>query len=226
MQHDAMQHEPTTRPILAREKLDFQLDERIPIPRFWNGGNPYKRRFFDAMALPFSIGKRHCMSSVRAYRDQVTDLRLLQEVKDFTRQEAQHGIVHTQFNEVLEKQDLNVAWTQRFLGRKFKWQLSRWSAAFNLSHTAAAEPLTALMRTTFMARPDIIAPFGLRIRAMYTWHALEEVEHKDVCFDVLTKVAKAGYCTRIAGLVNFSIEYPIGNWYMVNHMLKDDGFGV
>lgn len=52
MQHDAMQHEPTTRPIQAREKPNFQLDERIPIPGFWNGGDPYKTRYFDEMALP------------------------------------------------------------------------------------------------------------------------------------------------------------------------------
>lgn len=82
------------------------------------------------------------------------------------------------------------------------------------------------MCTTFMERQDTIAPFGPRIRAMYTCHAIEEVERKAVCFEGLTKVAEAGYCTRIVGLVNFSIEYPIGNWYMVNHMLKDDGFGV
>lgn len=214
---------PQTRPMQAREKLDFQLDERIP--RFWNGGDPYKTRFFDAMSLTFPIGERYFISSVRAYRDQVTDPKLLQEVKDFTRQEAQHGIVHAQFNEMLEKQGLNVGWTQRFLDNKFKWQLKVWPKSFNLAYTAAAEHLTAMMCTTFMERPDIIEGFDHRIRAMYAWHSIEEVEHKAVCFDVLTKVAKASYFTRIAGLIYFSIEYPIGNWYMVNRMLKDDGFG-
>ena len=210
-----------TRPMQAREKLDFQLNERIP--RFWNGGDPYKTRFFDAMSLTFPIGERYFISSVRAYRDQVSDPKLLQEVKDFTRQEAQHGIVHAQFNEMLAKQGLNVGWTQRFLDNKFKWQLKVWPKSFNLAYTAAAEHLTAMMCTTFMERPDIIEGFDHRIRAMYAWHSIEEVEHKAVCFDVLTKVAKASYFTRIAGLIYFSIEYPIGNWYMVNRMLKDDG---
>lgn len=218
-----MTQDPQVRPIQPREKLDFKLGSGIP--RFWNGGDPFKTRFFDAMSLTFPIGERYFISTVRAYRDQIADPHLLQEVKDFTRQEAQHGMVHTEFNAMLEGQGLNVGWTQRFLDRKFMWQLSSWSKAFNLSYTAAAEHMTAMMCTTFMERPDIIKPFDTRMRAVYTCHSIEEVEHKAVCFDVLTKVAKANYFTRIAGLIYFSIEYPIGNWFMVNRLLKDDGFG-
>jgi predicted metal-dependent hydrolase len=141
------------------------------------------------------------------------------------RQEAQHGIVHTQFNEMLAKQGQAVGWSQRVLDAKFKWQLAKWPAVFNLSYTAAAEHLTAMMCTTFMERADIIEPFDPRMRALYAWHSIEEVEHKAVCFDVLTQVAKASYFTRIAGLLYFSVEYTVGNWYMVNRMLKADGFG-
>ena len=149
-----MTQDPQVRPIQPREKLDFKLGSGIP--RFWNGGDPFKTRFFDAMSLTFPIGERYFISTVRAYRDQITDPHLLQEVKDFTRQEAQHGMVHTEFNAMLEGQGLNVGWTQRFLDAKFKWQLSKWSKAFNLSYTAAAEHMTAMMCTTFMERPDII----------------------------------------------------------------------
>lgn len=212
------------RPMHAREKLDFQLDERIP--RFWNGGDPFKTRLFDAMSLTFPIGERYFITTVRAYRDEIADPTLLKEVKDFTRQEAQHGIVHTQFNQMLEKQGLNIAWTQRVLDSKFKWQLKLWSRAFNLSYTAAAEHLTAMMCTTFFERREISETFDPRIRAMYTWHSIEEVEHKAVCFDVLTRVAKANYFTRIAGLIYFSIEYTIGVWYGINDMLKKDGFST
>jgi uncharacterized protein len=217
-----MQH-AEQRPIKAREKLDFQLDSGVP--RFWNGGDPFKTRFFDVMSLTFPIGERYFISSVRHYRDQITDPGLLQEVKDFTRQEAQHGIVHTQFNQMLEKQGLNIGWTQRVLDTKFNLHLKHLSPKFNVAYTAAAEHLTAMMCSTFFERPDILAPFDHRIRAMYIWHSIEEVEHKAVAFDVMTQVAKVGYFTRIAALLCFSIEYPIANLYTINRMLKDDGFG-
>jgi predicted metal-dependent hydrolase len=75
--------------IKPREQLDFKLDKGLP--RFWNGGDPYKTRFFDAMSLTFPIGERYFISSVRAYRDDIKDPKLAAEVKDFIRQEAQHG---------------------------------------------------------------------------------------------------------------------------------------
>lgn len=218
-------HQTTTeRPITAREKLDFQLDERVP--RFWNGNDPYKTRFFDAMSLTFPIGERYFISTVRNYRDQIKDPALLKQVKDFTRQEAQHGIVHMQFNDMLKQQGIDVDANDRFLNWKFKWQLRAWSNKFNIAYTAAAEHMTAMMCSTFFERPDVLEPFDPRIRAMYVWHAIEEVEHKAVAFDVMTQVAKVGYFTRIAALIYFSIEYPLGNFYLVNKMLKQDGFGL
>ena len=219
-----MKNEYAKSEIQPRERLDFKLGEELP--RFWHGGDPYKTRFFDAMSVTFPIGERYFISTVRAYRDDIKDPQLAAEVKDFIRQEAQHGMVHTEFNELLRKQGMAVGWGERFLDRKFKWQLSRWSKAFNLSYTAAAEHVTAMMCSTLFQRREIFEDADKRITAIYAWHSIEEVEHKAVAFDVLTKVAKAGYFTRIAGLIYFSIEYSLGNWFAVNQMLKADGFGA
>lgn len=41
------------RPIQPREKLDFRLDSGIP--RFWNGGDPFKTRLFDAPCPSLSL---------------------------------------------------------------------------------------------------------------------------------------------------------------------------
>jgi predicted metal-dependent hydrolase len=150
--------------IKPREQLNFKLNAAMP--RFWNGGDPYKTRFFDAMSVTFPIGERYFISSVRAYRDDIQDLKLAAEVKDFIRQEAQHGMVHTEFNDLLAKQGMAIKWAERFLDRKFKWQTSRWSKAFNLSYTAAAEHLTAMMGATFIQRPDIFKDADSRMKAI------------------------------------------------------------
>lgn len=219
-----MSEQNSNRPLHVRENLDFRLDATIP--RFWNGGDPFKTRFFDAMSLTFPLGERYFISSVRAYRDQITDPKLLEEVKDFTRQEAQHGIVHTQFNKLLEDQGMDLAWTQEFLRGFFNRRLKNRSNKFNLTWTAAAEHITAMMCSTFTDRPEIANTFDYRIRAMYSWHAIEEVEHKAVCFDVMTKVAKIGYLRRVLGMMVFTLEFTIGVWALIHHLLRKDGFSL
>src|SRR3990167_3512272 len=123
--------------IVPREKLSFGFDHEVP--KYWLGGDPFKTRFCDSMSTIFPEGERYFISCVRDFRDQITDPKLLADVKDFMRQEGQHGIVHSQYNH--------------------------------------------------------------RMRAMYAWHAMEEMEHKAVAFDVLQKVAKAGYLRRPFALV-------------------------
>lgn len=215
------QQEPS---IEVRENLNFELT--ADIPRHWNGGNPFKTRFFDAMSLTFPLGERYFISTVRPFKDAIQSPQLKQEVKDFTRQEGQHGILHTQFNDLLKNQGLRkfLAFNDRFLDVKFKMQLKYWSKNFNLAYTAGAEHFTAILASTFFARESIAAPFDKRMLALWTWHAIEEMEHRAVAYDVLTKVAKANYFTRIFGLIYFSIEYPLGILLSTNFFLKQDGF--
>src|SRR3546814_3208818 len=66
---------------------------------------------------------------------------------------------------------------------------------FTLGQTAAAEHMTALMAHGFFAN-GMFAHADPRVRAMYAWHAVEEIEHKAVAYDVLKKVARANYFTR------------------------------
>lgn len=82
--------------IVPREKLQFGLDRDIP--QYWLGGDAFKTRFCDAMSTIFPEGERYFISCVRDFRDQVTDPQLQQEIKDFIRQEGQHGMIHRQFN--------------------------------------------------------------------------------------------------------------------------------
>jgi hypothetical protein len=100
-----MNHDHLT--ITPREQLDFGLDDG-DLPRHWFGGDPYKTRFFDAMSTTFPDGERLFMMAVRAFKDTITDPALLQDIKDFNRQEGQHGIVHSRFNEVLRGQGIDI----------------------------------------------------------------------------------------------------------------------
>jgi len=59
---------------------------------------------------------------------------------------------------------------------------------------------------------------------MYAWHAMEEIEHKAVAFDVMQKVAKVGYLRRVWAMVVVTIGFNIHSLLTTRYMLKVDGF--
>ena len=209
--------------IVVREKLDFGLQDAIP--RFWLGGDPFKTRFFDAMSITFPEGERYFISCVRDFRDAVTDPGLQQDIKDFIRQEGQHGLIHRQFNDSLKAQGIAVdrleGYTRSFL---FGFMRRFMPRKHNLACTAASEHLTAIMAQVFFVKGGAMAAADPRMHSMYAWHAMEETEHKAVAFDVMQKVAKVAYPRRVYALCEATLSFNVQILLYTLSMLKADGF--
>ena len=219
---------PLERQIVPRPGPDFGLEGDVP--RYWFGGDPFKTRLFDAMSLLFPEGEKYFIQCVRDYRDAIDDPELLAQVKDFVFQEGQHGKVHSDYNRRIASQGVAVDQIIDEEKRLLGWMRKRFPSGFTLAHTAAAEHLTAIMAHSFMNRPEIFEDADPRMRALYVWHGVEEIEHKAVAFDVMQKVAGVGYLTRVLAFLYVSIFFPLHTFLIVRHMLKVDGvqgrFGV
>lgn len=207
--------------IVPRKRPDFGLDGDIP--KYWFDGDAFKTRFFDAMSLLFPEGEKFFIACVRDYREQISDPVLAQQVREFTWQEGQHGMVHTQFNNRVKAQGVDVDRVleeqKRIMFGVFRKYLPR---VFTLGQTAAAEHMTALMAHGFFAS-GMFDKADPRIRAMYAWHAVEEIEHKAVAYDVFQKIAKGGYFTRILSMLQVSFSFPLHVFLIMHHMFKVDG---
>ena len=209
--------------ITPREKLDFDLQGDIP--KYWFGGDPFKTRLFDAMSTIFPEGERYFISCVRDFRDQVSDPQLQRDIKDFIRQEGQHGIVHSQYNDRLKAQGIDVDMLEgRMRHLMFNVIRKYVPKAATLADTAAAEHMTAIMAHGFFERKEVLENADRRMRAMYAWHAMEEIEHKAVAFDVMQKVAKVGYVRRTVAMAIVTIAFNIHALMIARYMLQVDGF--
>jgi len=193
------------------------------LPRWWFGNDPFRTRFFDAMSLLFPEGEKFFIACVRDYRERITDPALAAQVKDFIYQEGQHGMVHTAFNEHLKAQGIAV---DRILQKQkdimfggFRKYLPK---VFTLGQTVASEHMTALMAHGFFDN-GMFADADPRVRAMYAWHAVEEIEHKAVAFDVFQKVARGSYFTRVLSMLQVSLGFPLHVFMIMQHMFKVDG---
>ena len=206
---------------IVRSNLDFKLAD---VPRYWFAGNPFLTRMFDALSLTFPDGERYFIQSVRLFRDQIQDPDLKQRVADFIRQEAQHGIAHDKMNQVMKDQGMPVDQFIQRLNKVFKFELKYRSPQYNIAMTAAAEHLTALMAETFYGEKDTLQDAHPYVRALFAWHAIEEMEHRDVAFDVMQQVGNVPEVTRKMALV-LTTGLMFGfTLYRANVMLRCDGF--
>jgi len=206
-----------------REGLDFDLEGDIP--RHWFAGDAFKTRFFDAMSTLFPEGERFFIACARDHKDQIDEPVMRQLILDFARQEAQHSKVHTAFNKRLSAQGVKV---ERILANQrrhlFDVARKRLSKRYTLALTAACEHLTAVMAEGFIAQTHQFAHADPRMRALYLWHGIEEIEHKAVAFDVLQQIARGGYLLRCGALLSVSLQFPLFIFQILNHMLKVDGY--
>ena len=206
---------------IVRSNLDFKLAD---VPRYWFAGDPFLTRMFDALSLTFPDGERYFIQSVRLFRDQIQYPDLKQRVADFIRQEAQHGIAHDKMNQIMKDQGMPVDQFIQRLNKVFKFELKYRSPQYNIAMTAAAEHLTALMAETFYGEKETLQDAHPYVRALFAWHAIEEMEHRDVAFDVMQQVGNVHEVTRKMALV-LTTGLMFGfTLYRANVMLKCDGF--
>jgi len=221
----ANERQPSHAPIVPREHLNFDL--KGDIPKYWMANDPFKTRFFDAMSTLFPVGEKFFIVSVRAFQKEITDPQLVDDVRNFIKQEAQHTLVHMQYNERLKAQGIDVDMIEKEDGDFLFNQLPKISSAKQrLAATAAMEHLTSMMCTCFFERKDLLEASDPRMRAVYAWHAIEEVEHKAVAFDVLTKVAKMGWLRRNLSMLIITFGFPIRVAQIMDYMLRCDGFSL
>jgi uncharacterized protein len=176
-----------------------ELDLGANVPVLWYDGRPGVTHFTNALGALFPEGERFFVRSVRALADRVTDERLREDVKRFVSQEVNHGAFHDRYNALLAEQGINLDFFFRSYRRVCRTPVMRWARPLCLSITASAEHFTAVAaRLTF--RQNSLERAHPEMKKLYEWHALEELEHKAVAFDVLA-AASGSYLLRITGFL-------------------------
>lgn len=193
------------------------------VPVFWNGGDAFTTRFLDALSVNFPEGERFFMESVRAFEDAVTDPALSEQMRLFVRQEAQHGVAHQRYNQRMAEQGVNVGGIERSLSRQHKSTRRKFSRAQQLALTAAAEHVTAMLAEGLLGEgPMLDDKTDPTMRALFLWHAVEEVEHKSVAFDVFETVTGGDYLMRATAMLSFTLYLHMRIGAIMKHMFDVD----
>ncbi len=204
--------------IVSRTNLEFHFDQ---VPKYWFGEDPFKTRFFDALGLSFPDGEKFFIQSVKAFRDKVTDPKLLTDISVFIKQEAQHGIIHNLMNENLKKQNIPVKRLMGVLKNSLNYNKS---LELNLAVTVAYEYVTALLAQCLFEDRQVFAEADPRMQALWIWHSIEEMEHREVTFNVMKQVGNVDEEMRVIVFrKTFSLIFDSALG-VANIMLRCDGF--
>ncbi len=155
----------------------------LPV-HFAADGDLILSHFFATLSSVFPDGEEYFVRSVRHHRDRVDDPTLRRQVAGFIGQESVHGREHRVLNDRLA--ELGYP-TQRY-ERLTRWALTTRERIVppigNLAATAAMEHFTATLAELALTDDEARRLPGPVVGDVFTWHALEESEHKAVAFDV------------------------------------------
>lgn len=161
-----------------------QLDFRIPdAPRYMLGNNATATTLMVVLSAFFPPGERFFMESVRHFRQRVTDPTLKAQVSGFMGQEAIHGREHERLNALLAEQGFNVAVPDKAV-RMALALLEKLPKSQQLACTTFMEHFTALLGEQLLTDTRFQQQAHGEMLQLWLWHALEELEHKAVAFDV------------------------------------------
>ncbi len=195
-------------------KIDFNENA---IHSYYNN-NFFLTTFWNGLGSLFPEGEQFFVDSVKNYRSQITNEKLLAEISGFIGQESMHSREHNKLNTLLNENGYDIKPLEKQLafalnvGRKLpkKWQLAI---------TVCLEHFTAIMGKQLLEKSyhnGMITDESFK--RLWLWHAGEEVNHAPVAFDVYKAVGGSAKM-RNAIMIPTSIILFIVLVYVVAFML-------
>lgn len=177
------QNRPKAMGITVRK---LQFNPKL-IRRHYFANSPVMSHLLTALSSTFPIGEQFFVHSVRNVRDQVKDEKLQAQIAAFIGQEAMHSKAHAEFNEAWRSEDYNLDRFQAWLARKNDY-VKNLHPKIQLAITCAFEHFTALLGGYILRHPEVLATLDEDAVKLWVWHAIEEIEHRAVAFDVYQAV--------------------------------------
>lgn len=161
----------------------------------------------------------YLIRSMRSAKDKVTDPDILKGLESFCAQEAQHYRTHMKFNNACRLTDFpELARLEKEIEGDYQRFSREKPLRFNLAYAEGFEALTMNLIRFMMENPGFDNPDSPIVQ-MWEWHFVEELEHRNVAFDVYDHVY-GGYLYRL--FIGLYAQWHFTRWIRkVNrYMLK------
>ncbi len=190
--------------------------------KFWHSNAPAPTYTFNTLALYLPLLEKMVVLSLKQSVSKLKNTNLKQEVQSLIAQEAYHGSEYARMLPSLIYQhypNIQKKYKFRVFG-SFALLINKILPNFHYALSAAGEHFTAISADLFLRQPKYFKDVAPEYSAIWRWHAIEEIEHKTVAFDVY-QYFSSSYIQRISAMLIMTIVFctfmfkPI--WQMMCH---------
>lgn len=190
----------------------------------WNPGKPEFSHIVNAGSLAMPYLEPYLIKTMRAARPLIRDPALQADLDAYIRQEATHYKQHRVFNDELKARGyVAIDAIEARLAREYAELESTRSLAFNLAYAEGFESMAlAVGQMLISDREYLFGDSQSGVASLILWHFVEEIEHKNVAFDVFDHL-HGNYFRRVHGLL-----YALTHIFLLTRdnyqaLLKEDG---
>lgn len=214
---------------LSRKPLDVSLIARPlkqpdypSVSKNWFADNAVLTTSINVFSIYIPRGEKFFIKSVRYFEDQIRDQDLQGLIKTFIKQEANHYKAHEVFNAGLENQNIRSLREEKAAEKLFAFMEKYLSKKVQLGITVFDEHLTASGAKLLLESKDLAESLDPEMRKLWEWHAVEEIEHKSVAFDVYEAMG-CGYFHRMFSAIIGTLIQGVYIIASENRLLKEQG---
>ena len=198
------------------------------VHRHWVRADPFATAFFNALSAVFPHGETFMVRSMIPWAERVP-ASLGREVSAFIEQEAGHSREHVAMNRALIAAGYDVEPLERKI-KAFVRFFENSSDMTKLTATMCIEHFTAIVAAEILKNPAHLDGADDELRELWLWHAVEEVEHKGVAYDVWLYATKdwssaKRYVLRSAAMLAVTTSFVINRSLGQIELLRQDGYG-
>jgi uncharacterized protein len=138
-------------------------------------------------------------------------------------QEARHAQEHKRFNQVLRRYYPGLQALEQEIRERLDRSRKQDTLSYRMAYTAGYEAITYRLACFLCENGDTwFSSADPRVFGMLVWHMVEEIEHKNVAFDVFQAI-NGGYIERVRGLYDATRFTLRDIARMTQLMLEADG---
>lgn len=209
---------------MADELSRFVDSEKVLERSTWHSEKPEFAQIVNSASLAMPYLEPYLIKSMREARPLIQDAELKAALDLYVRQEATHYKQHRKFNDTIKAQGYeSVSALETTLAADYEKLGTSRSLRFNLAYAEGFESMALAIGEMLIAdREFLFGGSDSAVASLVLWHFVEEIEHKNVAFDVFEHLY-GNYFWRMTGLVYATahIFWRTGQGYRA--LLKEDG---